>query len=127
MYNSPAKILFVEDDIDYQELITAMLSGLYAVTVCSNAEDAVAKLDGDDFDLVVSDINMLGMTGLELLYKMKREGKSETCPVILCSGQSDPEIRETVMESGAAGFLVKPYPIDTLKNLVATLLSSRPK
>jgi|CXWL01.1.fsa_nt_gi two-component system response regulator FlrC len=126
MTKGPAKILVVEDDIDYQELVAVMLAQ-HAVTVCASAEEAIAKLDAETFDIVISDINMNGMTGLELLGKMQREGKSESCPVILCSGQSDPTTRDAVMELGAAGFLVKPYPIDSLKNLVITLLASQPK
>lgn len=122
MAKGAARILFVEDDIGYQELAAAILSSQYELSICSNAEAAAAKLDRETFDLVISDINMFGMTGLELLNKMKREGKSETCPVILCSGQADPVTRETAMAQGAAGFIVKPYPIDVLKTLVAALL-----
>lgn len=126
LYMEPTKspkILFVEDEIGYQELAESILSEQYALTVCSSAERAMVKLDAETFDLVIADIYLFGLSGLELLSKLRREGKSESCPVILCSSRVDPEIRQRAMDLGAAGFLAKPYPIETLANLAATFLA----
>ncbi|MEK7389501.1 MAG: response regulator [Elusimicrobiota bacterium] len=123
MADERAKILLVEDEVGYQELAASLLSAEYDVTVCSTAEDACEKLDQEEFALVISDINMFGMTGLELLAKLKREGKSEKCPVVLCSAQSDPATKQIAMAQGAAGFIGKPFPIAQLTTLVAALLS----
>ncbi|MBI3289429.1 MAG: response regulator [Elusimicrobia bacterium] len=122
---SRPRILLVEDDLGYQELLSTILADRYALSLCSSAEEGMAKLDAEAFDLVICDINLFGMTGLELLDKLHREGKSEGCPVVLCSSQTDPDTRVKAMTLGAAGFVVKPYDIDALLALIATLLSTQ--
>ena len=116
------KILIAEDDPEYQDLQQTIFSTLYEVTVVDSAEAAFGKLDKEHFDLIVSDINLFGMSGLEILKKIKGAGLTQEIPVILCSGQANPFVKEQAMELGAAGFVTKPFDIDALLGLVHSLL-----
>ena len=120
----PHNILIVEDDEGYQELARVLLIG-YAVTLHSSVEEALADLDRKPFDLILCDINLLGMTGLELISRLKTLGLTDRIPVIMCSSMTDPATRAASAESGAAGFLAKPYDGAALQAMVKTLLPSR--
>jgi len=91
---SPAKaegrhILFVDDDAEIVEIESIRLQRLgYDVTTCSNGDEALAALEGQplDFDLVITDYAMPGMTGLELAQEVG--GRKPGLPIILISGFS---------------------------------------
>lgn len=118
------KILAVEDEIGYQELLQFVLSS-FDVTMCSSIEEAITMVDQQSFDLIISDINLMGMTGLQFLAHLKAHGVTDKTPIVMCSSQDDPETKQTVMDAGAAGFVVKPFDNDILFNLVSTLLKSQ--
>jgi twitching motility two-component system response regulator PilH len=119
-------ILVVEDEPGYQELMETVLGPKYSITICGNAEDAIAKLDGSRWDLILCDINMLGLTGFEVLSRVKHAGLAETSPVVMCSAQTDATTRESAIRMGAAGFLAKPFAIDNLIKIVESLLPETP-
>ena len=119
------KILVVEDDPGYQDLIETILCPIYDVTLVASAEVAFDKLDKERFDLIITDINLLGMTGFEVLARIKNAGLEQVIPVIMCSGHSEPLTRERAMKSGAAGFVTKPYPAGNIISLVRVLLGEK--
>lgn len=121
----PKRILAVEDDPGYQDLIESILCAAYDVTLVASAEMAIDKLDKEHFDLVITDINLLGMTGFEILAKIKTAGLEQEIPVIMCSGHSEPLTRKRAMELGAAGFITKPYPAESLTSLVHILITNQ--
>ena len=117
------KILIFEDDPGYQELLKALL-GEYDLSVCASVEEASKHFGSGLFDLILCDINLLGMSGFELLQQMRDSGLSEKIPFIFCSSQSDPGTKERAMVLGATGFVAKPFDADALTALVRSLLKS---
>jgi CheY-like chemotaxis protein len=117
---SARRVLIVEDDEGYQELARLHLKE-YDVVVCSSVEDALGAFEKQAFDLVFCDINLLGMTGLELAGQLKARGLDGT-PIVLCSSMSDDATRAAAVERGAAGFLAKPYEGDAMRALAKSLL-----
>ncbi|MDD5657295.1 MAG: response regulator [Elusimicrobia bacterium] len=116
------RILLVEDDPGYQELGETILGGLFELTVCSSVEDALERIAGGRrYDLIISDIHLFGVSGLELLGRLKEAGAG-SCPIIICSSQSDPATRQSAMALGAAGFIAKPYDFEAVVALVRKLL-----
>ncbi len=120
------RILLVEDDAGYQELMATMLRKTYQFTMCSSAEEALEKLDHERFDLIISDINLMGMTGFEVLGRIKAAEPGKECPVVLCSGDHDQFTREKAIAMGAAGFIPKPFDPQTVQDLVSKLIGARP-
>jgi DNA-binding response OmpR family regulator len=127
MDNSPSgaavkRILVVEDEPGYQERLRAILPKTHDLTICSSVEEAREKIGAERFDLVISDLNLFGMSGFEIINIIKQAGLSETCPVIICSCMNDSETRQRAMDAGASGFIPKPFNIEMVLPTVSALL-----
>lgn len=119
------KILVVEDEPGYQELAAAVLAQ-YDLTICSSGEEAAKALAEQEFDLLLCDINLMGISGLHFISTLHHDGLSDKVPVVMCSSQDDPETKRKVAELGAAGFVCKPYANEVLLKVVESLLKSPP-
>ena len=113
------KILVIDDDVDFRNLLRMHLSlAGYAVEM---AEDGLAggkaMLERPP-DLVLSDINMPFLNGVELLSLMGTDKRTASIPVILLSCQSDDATALKAMRLGAAKFLTKPVAIEDLLNSI---------
>ncbi len=120
----PQSIIFVDDEADIRaaNVQSLELAGLAPIAFAS-AEAALAAID-DDFDgVVVSDIRMPGMDGLELFRRLSE--RDPDLPVILISGHSDIATAVAAMQRGAYDFLAKPYAPDQLVSRVKRALEKR--
>ncbi|GJE52820.1 Sensor histidine kinase RcsC [Methylobacterium tardum] len=120
---SGQRVLVVEDNIEVGRFATQILQDLgYATTLAGNAEEALDRLgpDGDDFDVVFSDVVMPGMGGIELARLLKR--RLPDLPVVLASGYSHVLARES-----STGFelLQKPYSADQVSRMLRKVLGRR--
>jgi len=113
-----ARILVVDDDDDVREIFREKLSHHgYEVETATNAEDALAHVKEIDPDIILTDLKMPGMTGLELLEKVR-----DTLPrveVIVVTGHEDMGSAVSAMKAGAFDYLVKPVDLDRVESLVA--------
>ena len=108
-----AHLLLVDDDPNtLASLSRAFRMAGHEVTVCDNATRAVDALRNEAFDLVFSDVIMLGKTGLDLLEEMKSLGIKT--PIIMVSGQANIEMAVRATKLGALDFLEKPLSTDKL-------------
>lgn len=111
-----ANVLIVEDDRPSLEVVTRILAGRgHSVTGAGSAEEALAALDGASFDIVLLDLVLPGMTGLQALAEIKRRTAAD---VHLMSGQTDEDTRQDALLLGAASFLPKPLDLKTVAALV---------
>lgn len=117
------RILIIEDEPGYQEAIESILiAGPFDLTICGSVEEALVKIDTELFDLIITDINLPGLTGIQVLEKIKALDRLEVCPVVMCSSQFDPDTKETCAGLGAAGFIPKPYKYEMLISTVKAML-----
>jgi len=109
-----ASILIVDDEVDMLTLLKRSLSPDLncRVEVASSAELALRMLESDTFDLVLADIRMPGMSGMELLEIIKQE-KPETT-VVMMTAYGHIEMAVDAMKSGAYDFITKPFDYDAL-------------
>lgn len=116
-----AKILLVDDDERLRELLVESLteSG-HSVTVAANGRDAQLILDHETYDLVVSDVQMPVMNGIELLQWIRTNVQT---PVILMSGFSRLLELMKPKDIGAKAFLAKPFNPEELNSLVEATLT----
>ena len=116
-----ARILIVEDDPGYQELIE-LLTRPHLSRICNNAEEAEGCLASELFDAVICDIDLLGISGLELLRRMQSQGLTKRVPVVICSASSDETVKDAAHKGGAAAFIAKPFEHEALKLVMSRLL-----
>jgi two-component system sporulation sensor kinase A len=111
------KILVVDDDAIFNEALVflAELKGIKAVQAY-DAYQALQIIWTEGIDAVISDVNMPGMSGIELLREIKR--LREDLPVIIMSGNTDPGLAEEAFQNGAAGFLPKPIDAELLMSML---------
>jgi len=122
---STVKKLMIVDDEEtltfslYQTFIMAKQD--YEVITASSGEEAVARLAGDNFDLVITDISMPGMTGLELLAQIRQ--KYPRTAVIVMTAYGSEEKKEEALRIGAHHYIEKPFEIKDIKKLVMDILN----
>ena len=126
IYNSVVRILIIEDDKEMRSLLEDVLGeeGFKTESV-SNGSDGLRKLAKESFDLVLTDIRMPGLTGLDILPVIR--SLRPEAPVIVITAFGNEEIHRRSVEKGAAGYLEKPIHMDKLKTLVHEMVSSKVK
>ena len=110
-------ILIVDDEKSMRDFLKILLvKEGYEVIVAGDGEQALAALDKNRIDLVVSDIRMPGISGLELLAKIKDE--SEDIPVIMITAFASPNDAVQAMKNGAYDDISKPFNVDEIKSVI---------
>jgi DNA-binding NtrC family response regulator len=110
------KILVVDDDDTIRDTLYELLSEEYLCQTAETAEKAFAKLDADFYDVVLTDISMPGLSGLELLGHVRQ--KFPNTPVIMISGIGDQDHAQDLIKLGAFDFLLKPFSLDVVEKSV---------
>jgi CheY-like chemotaxis protein len=122
-------VLVVDDEPDVEELFRQQFrrdlrAQRFAMEFANSAADALARIAGtieQSLILILSDINMPGMTGLEMLPRVK--AMRPTVPVIMITAYGDPETRRKAIEGGATGLLTKPIDFSLLREEIDTRLA----
>ena len=102
------KVLVIEDDAPLCWLLERILRGKYEVIIMNNGLEAWSwLLDGNNCDLIISDVKMPSLDGIELLENLSNSGLFRNIPVIMLSGFEDSQ--KQCLELGAFAYLVKPF------------------
>jgi response regulator RpfG family c-di-GMP phosphodiesterase len=117
-------VLAVDDDEGIIRLINEKLcaEGFSCVT-CSSGEEALAALETKTFDIVITDMQMPGMSGLELIEEAQKKHSKSAYLVI--TGMSDIHVGIDAMKRGADDYLVKPFQLETLVSSVEKALNKK--
>ena len=118
-----AEILIVDDDEIIRETLFELLSASYNCATAETAEQALHKLANVPFDVVLTDISMPGLSGSELLRRV-RELYPQT-PVIMISGMTDQDHAESLLKLGAFDYLLKPFRLEVVENSVERAIQTR--
>jgi len=111
-----ARVLLVEDNRDMREYVQRLLGRKYAVTAVEDGEQAVKAAQNEPPDLVLTDVMMPRMGGLELLQALRADPATAAVPVLLLSARAGEEAETEGLEAGADDYLVKPF---TARELMA--------
>ncbi len=107
------QVLLVDDEVDFLEtLMKRMKKRNVDITGVKSGEEALLTLDQDSVDVVVLDVRMPGMDGIEALREIKR--RHPLVEVIMLTGHANTEVAVQGMELGAFDYLMKPMDIDEL-------------
>jgi len=117
----PKRVLIVDDDVDTCALISDVLvqDGL-AVRHCFNGNQAIDILQEDSFDLILADIRMPGLSGLDLLRNLRESGK--TTKVILMTAYASVDSAVEALRNEAIDYLIKPFSLADLRQRVGEVL-----
>ena len=118
-------ILVVEDNIDMQKQIRNLLMTDYKIIVASNGNQGLEIAHEIFPDLIISDVVMPGMDGLELCRKIKGDIQSSHIPVILLTALSETDKQIDGLATGADAYITKPFENKLLKAQIINLLQSR--
>jgi len=116
------RILFVEDEVTVRDHLAQKLSDEYVVDTADNGNEALLAVIRAKPALVVSDIVMPDMDGVELLKTLRDSPGTRAIPVLLISGRAADEYRIEGFDKGADGFLAKPYTERELRALIGSML-----
>jgi len=118
------KFLIVDDFSTMRRIIRNILKEI-GYANADEAEDgqvALSKLKSSPFDFVVSDINMPNMNGFQLLQQIRADDSLRTIPVLMVTAEARKEDIVTAAQSGASGYIVKPFTKATLEEKVQKIL-----
>ncbi len=118
--NVSPRILIVDDEIEITEILADLLSEEYECLKAGSAEQALARLGESEFQLVISDITMPGMSGLEMIPHVK-ELSPETV-VVMISGMQTVESAIGALRLGAFDYLMKPFDLRQVEAVVKRAL-----
>lgn len=120
----PKRVMVAEDDLHVRELVSIILRREgFEVMESSNGKDALKKLNGSNVDMLITDLNMPEMGGIELAGKLRSRPDSELTPVIMITSETHEAIRKKVEKAGINKWILKPCIRRDLKKAVKKLMS----
>jgi len=120
------EILVVDDSKVMRDMIVACLRAIPETnfTHASSGLEAIERLSLAAFDLLVLDLNMPDIGGIEVLEFVRSQDTLRTLPVLIVTTRGDDQSRERVLQAGATSFLAKPFTPDTIIAEVRATLAS---
>ena len=118
-----ARILAVDDSASVRMTTTIALSNAgYEVTEAVDGKDGLDKISSGGFDLVVTDLNMPNMNGLEMIESVRKLPAHTGLTIIFLTTESDGGLKARAKEAGATGWMTKPFDPDQLVKIVRKVL-----
>ncbi len=119
-----AKILVVDDSLSMQKMVSLTLKTAgHEVVEASDGQQALAIAQKEAVDLVLSDVNMPNMNGIELCEKIRKLPSHKFTPILMLTTESAGDIKMKGKAAGATGWLVKPFNPSQLLATVQKVLS----
>ena len=114
-----ARILVVDDSTTMRQMVSFTLAEAgHEVTEAADGNLALVEAKGRRFDLVITDVNMPGMNGIDLVKCLRELPESKFTPILVLTTESGQDLKSRGREAGATGWIVKPFSPDVL---IATL------
>lgn len=112
-----AEILVIDDEAEIRETVHALLTGQgYSVQTAASGEEALKMIQGSDLALILCDISMPGMSGLELLEKLKVLGLP--CALVMLTGHFEKDQIIHALQLGVVDYITKPFNINDFMNSI---------
>jgi two-component system chemotaxis response regulator CheY len=126
MNPSTTNVLIVDDYKTMRAIVRSLLTqigfSVSNLTEADNGETALAKLHESNFGLIISDWNMVPMSGLDLLRKVRSEAALKTIPFIMVTAESKPENVAAAKAAGVSNYIVKPFTAETLSKKLEAVM-----
>lgn len=111
--------LIVDDSYTMRNMVSLTLKDAnFNVKTAEDGVDALKVVDTDAFDVVITDINMPNMDGIELIRRLRKQPKFKYTPILVLTTEGGDEMKKAGKEAGATGWIVKPFNPETLMGAV---------
>jgi len=118
-----ARILTVDDSASVRMTTKIALTNAgYSVTEAVDGAEGLSKAKSDSFDLVVTDLNMPNMNGLEMIEELRKSPAHTGLPIIFLTTESDGGLKTRAKAAGATGWMTKPFDPEQLVKIVRKVL-----
>lgn len=112
-------ILAVDDSKTMRDMVSFTLKGAgYEVMLAEDGAHALTVLGNKPVDLIITDVNMPNMNGIELVEKLRANMTYKSVPILILTTESDDSIKNKGRAAGATGWIVKPFVPDKLLKVV---------
>ena len=116
------KVLIVDDSETIREQVARALEGAgFAVVEASDGLDGLERAATNDIAMVILDVNMPRLGGLDMLDRLKADPKTADLPVLILTTEAQQTMIERAKKAGARGWIIKPVKMDLLVSAVAKL------
>jgi two-component system chemotaxis response regulator CheY len=116
-------ILFVDDHASIRELVKDVLTQKgFDVLLSNDGEDAIKLFDGRNIDLLITDLHMEKMNGIELTKEIRKNSDYKHIPIVVLTTESQVEKKIEAKNAGATGWIVKPFDAENLLKVVNKLI-----
>ena len=121
------KILVVDDFSTMRRIVKNCLQeiGYTEITEADDGNTALPMLKAGSFDFLITDWNMPGMAGLDLLKAVRADAKLAKLPVLMLTAEAKREQIVEAVQAGASGYVIKPFTAATLKEKIDKILASK--
>lgn len=118
-----ANILAVDDSSSMRQMVTFTLKGAgHQVTEAADGQEALNKAKSQQFDLIITDVNMPVMDGITFIKNLRTEVNYKFTPMLMLTTESSSDKKAQGKAAGATGWIVKPFNPDQLLNTVKKVL-----
>ncbi|WP_024851005.1 response regulator [Hydrogenovibrio kuenenii] len=116
------KILYVDDAPSMRKLVEMVLSPEFDITLASNGQEGLDAAQQSQYDVIISDINMPVMNGLEFLENVRAIENYKFIPVLMMTTEASREMKDQGKKLGATGWIVKPFDPAKLPAIIRKVL-----
>jgi len=119
----PKTIMTVDDSASVRQMVAYTLKEAgYSVVEACDGVDALSKIDGDNFSLIITDLNMPKMDGITLIKELRVKPKIKFTPILMLTTESQNEKKMEGKTAGATGWIVKPFKPEQLVAVVKKVI-----
>lgn len=116
-------IMIVDDAVSIRGLASMTLENAgYQVVEATDGRDALSKIERSRVHMVITDINMPNMSGIELVHALKADSRYRFIPVVILTKETEPELKRQGQVSGAKAWITKPFKPKTILGVVRKII-----
>jgi two-component system chemotaxis response regulator CheY len=117
------RILTVDDSASMRQMVSFTLKEAgYDVVEASDGEDALSKLEGNHMDMVITDLNMPKLDGMELVRRVRAMPRHRFVPIVMLTTEAGSDKKAECKSAGATGWIVKPFKPAQLLSVVEKVM-----
>jgi len=117
------RIMIVDDSVTVRQVLRLTLSNAgYELLEACDGEEALNVMSGEPLDMMITDLNMPKLDGIELIKKVRQKPEYRFLPIVMLTTESADEKKQAGKSAGASGWIVKPFKPEQLLKVVKMVL-----
>lgn len=117
------KVLYIDDASSMRKLVRMVIGNEFDLTLADDGQQGLEALSRHQFDVIISDINMPVMTGLEFLEAARKLDNYKFTPILMMTTEASQEMKDQGRNLGATGWIVKPFDPEKLPTIIRKVLN----